>query len=132
MDAASGAPQPTIQELVDPAQQPAADMELAPMRIDQQGRALPAPAEEMQLAPMVVPPATDQEMVLEPMQVGATGGAQSGGAQSGGPSGPAVAAFAVAPARVEALRIGGLRVVFFSAAADDPGAGFDGVRVEPL
>jgi hypothetical protein len=126
----TGPKEKTLEEIVGTPAPAAADMELAPMSIDAQGRAVPAqpPAPA---APLTAP-AAGEEMVFEPMAVpkGEGGGA---GAPAANPAVPAPApatTAAFAPARVEAYRMGAYRVVVFAAAANDAGSAVDGVIIE--
>lgn len=125
------------------APEPAADMEMDTLHVDEQGRAAPA-VSEMALDPLVVPgpSGTGQgELVLAPLTVpraedsdpDASGTASTPVAPPVGRE-PAAAeeeiAVSVEPA-VHAFRAGGLRVVVFAASAASPGA-MDGVLIEPI
>jgi len=127
----------TLEEIVAAPSPAAADMELAPMSIDAQGRAVPAqPGAAPQPA---TAPAAGEEMVFEPMAVPKE---QGGGPSAGStavpttgltPAHPAPATAApgtFAPARVEAYRMGSLRVVVFAAPGNDAGQAIDGVIFE--
>jgi hypothetical protein len=127
-----GPKEKTLQEIVSTPAPAAADMELAPMSIDEKGRAVPAqpgtPA-----APQTAP-AAGEEMVFEPMAVpkgeGGGAGAAAPGVPSPAPAPAPASAAAFAPARIEAYRMGPYRVVIFAAAANDAGSAVDGVIIE--
>jgi len=126
----TGPKEQTLQEIVNAPPPAAADMELAPMSIDEKGRAVPAQPGAPQ-APSTAP-AAGEEMVFEPMAVpkgeGGAGPAAPGVSAPAPVSPPSSTAFA--PARVEAYRMGPYRVVVFAAAANDAGSAVDGVIVE--
>lgn len=131
-DAGKGGPkEQTLQEIVNGPAPASADMDLAPMSIDAQGRAVqmqPAAPNEPSTAP-----AAGEEMVFEPMAVPkGEGGAGGALPQPTAPvaAAPDAAAGTFAPARVEAYRMGGLRLVVFAAAGNDAGAALDGVIIE--
>jgi hypothetical protein len=100
----------SIEQLVQPSREPAADMVFGPMPVDRAGGAPAAP--DMRMAPVAVP---------DP--------AQPGGASDT----PAVAAAPalVVPPDVRAYRLGALRIVIF-AAGSETSAPFDGVLIEPV
>jgi hypothetical protein len=130
---------PPVEELVKPtAPEPAPDLEMAPLQVGKDGRAVPA-----QPAPAPGPAgaapaggAAPGELVLEPLAVPRTDGAAAGApAAAPGPAAPAAtpaapAATPVAPT-VRAFRAGDLRIVVFAAGAGDAAA-LDGVRVERI
>jgi hypothetical protein len=130
-----GPKEKTLQEIVAAPAPAAADMELAPMSIDAQGRAVPAQPGAAQ-AP-VTAPAAGEEMVFEPMAVPKGQGASSAPGTTPAPAvtpaqpAPVTAVPGTfAPARVEAYRMGPLRVVVFAAPANDSGQAVDGVIIE--
>lgn len=135
--AAGGAAEPDVAQMLAPtAPEPAADMELAPLQVGPDGRALPAGGGEMVLDPLRVPSAgaAAGEMVLDPLavpaQAGSTGAPAAG--QPGRPIGAAApAAMLVSPASTRAFRVGALRVVVFAAGTDARAPAYDAIVVEP-
>jgi hypothetical protein len=126
-----GPKEQTLQEIISAPAPAAADMDLAPMSIDEKGRAVPAQPGAA-TTPATAPAAGD-EMVFEPMAVPKSQGGAGAAAPAPQPVAPVPApasATSFAPARVEAYRMGSLRVVVFAAAGNDSGAAIDGVIIE--
>ena len=127
---------PTVDQMLKPeAPEAAPDMEMAPLQVGPDGRPL-APAGEMVVDPLVVPPsgAASGELVLDPLAVPKTG--------QGGAGAPAPAAGAAAPAPAgqdtvepgltRAFRYGNLRIVLHAARTDAKAPAYDAIVIETL
>ena len=121
---------PSVEELVQPeAPEEAPDMVMAPMGVDEEGRAVRGG--EMTLAPMVVPPeGAAPEMEMAPLEIPADGQAPTEAADPDQAIALAEAQALVVPPMVRAYRAGGLRIVVFTAGTDAGAPAYDGVLIE--
>jgi hypothetical protein len=135
-------PSPPVEQLLKPeAPEQKPDMELAPLRVGPDGRPLPQSG-EMVVDPLVVPPsggAQGGEMVLEPLAVppaagtaGSTTPAPAPGAVAQPGSAAVTATSGVEPGLTRAFRYGNLRIVLFAAPTDARAPAYDAIVIEAI
>jgi hypothetical protein len=129
---AAVASEPTVTEMIKPAApEQAPDMELAPLRVGQNGTSMgsAAPAEPvpvpqegavLDMAPVAVPQTGAATATSAPIARGA----------AAAPSQPSVQAPQPLPAVTKAFRVGALRIVIFAAGTDDKALAYDGLIIE--
>jgi len=125
---AGGQPgEPSVEQLVKPqAPDAPADMEMAPMVVGKEGEA--SSGSTLEMAPVTVPPAAGEEMVMAPLEVPGEG--EAAGKGPGAASAPAAPTVSVAPPQVHAFRRGGLNVIVFAAGTEAAAPAYDGVIIE--
>jgi hypothetical protein len=124
------APEPDVAELVKPAApEQAPDMELAPLQVGKDGRALSNPPNASGTAP--VPAAEGPVLEMAPVAVPAPG-AQAGNAAATATPAPSPAAVTAPPAPpvTQAFLAHQLRIVVFAAGTDAKAPAYDGLVLE--
>lgn len=133
------APEPSVEEMVAPEEPEQADMVMAPLTVDEEGRRVRDIEPVMEMEPLEVPPGGQaageggEVMEMQPMEVpreGGDAGGQEAGAQPPGASAALQIESLRVPPALRAFRMGNLRVAIFAAGTGAAAPAYDGVLIE--